>query len=556
MVQVDANSESMSDEKIKDILLQENIVSPTDVAKAEEFRLSHDTSFIDFFVTEGIVTHDVIGQTVANSLGVPYADLHSNPPSRHVLMQLPAELALQFRAVAYSAQKKRITIATDNPLNGNLAEALVEAMPDKEIHLAFALPADVTELLSHYGRSFSTRFADLLEQEHPAPEVVNKFIIDALISKASDLHFEPQPEGTDALLRMRIDGVLHDAGNIPVTYYENILNRLKVETKLNIEDSQSIQDGAFRFEYDDRTIDIRISVVPTINGETINLHFLTEHEPYTLSNIGLSAEDREIVLRSIQKPYGLIMVTGPTGAGKTTTAYSMLKLVNKPERHVMTIEDPVEYTLPGVSQIQVNQHANLTFATGLKSILRQDPDSLLIGEILEKETAAIAINAALTGHLVLTTFHAVDAATAIPRLIEMEIEPFILASTLEIIVSQRLVRRICQNCIKPVDIKLDTLAKDIPNLYDYFQDESTPVYRGAGCEQCNHTGYRGRVGVFEIVHMNQEMQNLILTRPNTQAIWDLARQQRLHTMLQDGLNKVQRGITTIDEIVRVIPIHE
>lgn len=542
------------DEAIKNILVEAGLVTTEDVAAADAFRAEHETSYIDYFITEGIVSKEVVGKTVSMRLKVPYINLDSSRPSRQVALKIPSDLAKQFRTVGISEDDDKVTIATDNPGQANLVDEFQKVFPDKTIVVAYSLPEDISDALMGYRATFASRFAAILEKsDQVAPEIANELMSDALDHRASDLHFEPQ-EGGDVLMRMRIDGVLHDAVTIPATYYEAMLNNLKVRAQLRIEENFNIQDGSFRFEFKTYTVDVRMSIIPTIHGQSINLHFLGEQQPFTLSNLGLAADDREVLASAAERPYGMIIVVGPTGAGKTTTLYALLKMINRSESKIMTIEDPVEYTITGVTQIQTNPRADLTFTTGLRSILRQDPDTILVGEIRDPETARIAVNAALTGHLLLTTLHAVDAAATIPRLIELGIEPFLLASTLEIVVAQRLVRRLCQKCRTTIEVAREDLRKSIPDVEEIFTDEKIVTYQAVGCDVCNGTGYEGRVAIFEIVPMNRELQQLILSRPATQHIWQLAEKQRRRTMLEDGIEKAQKGLTTIEELLRVIPI--
>ncbi|MBT4448047.1 MAG: type II/IV secretion system protein, partial [Candidatus Komeilibacteria bacterium] len=271
------------------------------------------------------------------------------------------------------------------------------------------------------------------------------------------------------------------------------------------------------------------------------------------SNLGLSIKHQEILEEEARKPFGMILVTGPTGSGKTTTLYALLKLLNKPEVNITTIEDPVEYKIPGINQIQINNQTNLSFAKGLRSIVRQDPDIILVGEIRDEETAEISVNAALTGHLLLSTFHSNDAATAIPRLLDMEVEPFLLASTLELVIAQRLARRICEHCRVSINKEDKVIKKLIKNIDPKLADKISTLYKGKGCNICSDTGYSGRTALYEIIKVSAEMQDLILQNPSKQQLWDLAQKQGSVSLFEDGLEKVKSGVTTLEELMRVSP---
>lgn len=376
---------------------------------------------------------------------------------------------------------------------------------------------------------------------------------DALLLKTSDIHCEPQEK--KVVVRFRIDGVLHDAGELPKEYYENIVNRLKVQAKLRIDEHFSAQDGAIRYTSVNypHPVDLRVSIVPTLDGEKIAIRILSSYvRDLTLSDIGLSKELQQQIIKSSKKPFGMILVTGPTGSGKTTTLYSLIKILNTQKINITTIEDPVEYKIQGINQIQVNTQANLTFAKGLRAISRQDPNVVLVGEIRDLETADIAVNAALTGHLLLSTFHANNAATAIPRFIDMGVEPFLVGSTLELIIAQRLVRRVCDSC-KISDVytkaKIDKFGKDVSA---YFVGKTFTFYKGKGCDACSHTGYRGRIGVFEFLTTSTELQDLIAKNPSTKDVTELVRSQGFQSMFEDGVEKVKDGNTTLEELLRVV----
>jgi type II secretory ATPase GspE/PulE/Tfp pilus assembly ATPase PilB-like protein len=423
---------------------------------------------------------------------------------------------------------------------------------DYKMRITYSFPADVDSALSHYKKSLETRFAKILEKEEKvAPEVIEEIVRDALEFRASDIHFEPQKE--DVIIRFRVDGVLSEAGHFKKEYYENIINRIKVMSQLRTDEHFATQDGAIRFELDGKEVDMRISIAPTLDGEKITIRLLAQYvKNLALTELGLREADHKKILSAAKKPFGMILTVGPTGSGKTTTLYALLKEINEPGINVTTIEDPVEYKIIGTNQIQVNEEKNITFAKGLKSIMRQDPDIILVGEIRDHDTAEIAVNAAPTGHLLFSTFHANDAATAIPRLLEMEVEPFLLASTLEVIIAQRLARKICKNCRAGQDMTGVEIEKAYPGLGAHFSKGKNTVYESKGCSACNNTGYVGRVALFEFIEVTKEMQDLVLKNPSTNEIWELAKKQGAHTLLEDGVEKVKEGITTLSEVKRVV----
>jgi type II secretory ATPase GspE/PulE/Tfp pilus assembly ATPase PilB-like protein len=417
--------------------------------------------------------------------------------------------------------------------------------------LLYSLPQDIDSALLNYRRTLGTRFAEIIKSsDRVAPEIIDEIIADAVTYRSSDIHFEPEEK--EVVIRFRVDGVLREAGRIPLPFYENILNRIKVQSRLRTDEHYSAQDGSIRHYQGTRAIDLRVSIVPTVTGEKIVIRILSQYiHSFNLRDLGLGPDDQNILEKSSDLPFGMILVVGPTGSGKTTTLYSLLRRLNQPEVNITTIEDPVEYKVTGINQIQVNLQTNLTFAKGLKSIVRQDPDIILVGEIRDNETAEIAVNAALTGHLLLSTFHANDAATAVPRLLDMGIEPFLLASTLELIIAQRLVRKICENC----RVSRKVLAKDLlityPFLKPFLDTNSLTFYQGKGCPACNFSGYRDRVAIFELINVTNELEDLILRRPASTEIWNLAVSQGAHSLFADGLEKVKNGITTLEEVLRV-----
>lgn len=537
---------------IQEILLAGNYVTADDIAKAAVVAGETRQPITEVLIQEGVITRNLLGQAMAESLGVSFADLRALPPDKETILMIPEGEARKWRAAVFKKDDKGVVVATDNPKQPHLAEALKLIFKGKKIQMAYAFAEDIDALFVHYLKTLETRFSEIIKkEERVAPEIIEQIIADAVAFRASDIHLEPQEK--IVVIRFRIDGVLHEAGRISKEYYGNILNRIKVQTHLPIDEHFSAQDGAIRYQKDDATIDMRVSILPTLDGEKVVIRLLSQYiRTFTLNDLGLGEQDQISLLKAAKKPFGMILVVGPTGSGKTTSLYALLKILNRPELNITTIEDPVEYKVTGINQIQVNPQTNLTFAQGLRSIARQDPDIILVGEIRDHETADIAVNAALTGHLLLSTFHANDAATAIPRLLEMGTEPFLLASTLQLVIAQRLVRRICDRCKISAAEPLAQIVKILgPEASKFFPKKTTMLYKGSGCASCGNTGFRGRVAIFEFINITPEMQNLVLKHPSTQQIWKLAREQGAHSLFEDGLEKVKNGITTLEELLRV-----
>lgn len=539
--------------KLKEVLVNASYISESEYASAETAAQAAGISIVDYLIGQEVITKDLLGQAMAESFGVPYADLNSAAPAREQVLMVPEERAREFRIVLFKVSEKKVTVTTDAPQRDGLAAVLQEIFPDTKVVIAYSIPEDIDQSLLNYQKSLGTRFSKIIaESARVAPEIFDEILEDAYSFKASDIHLEPQ--ATEVVVRFRVDGVLHEAGRIEKVYYENILNRIKVQSRLRIDEHFAAQDGSMRFERGEKSLDIRTSIVPTVEGEKVVMRLLASYmRGYGLSDIGLSPEHQEMLIASSNKPFGMILVTGPTGSGKTTTLYAVLRSLLSPEVNITTIEDPVEYKVAGINQIQVNPATNLTFAKGLRSIVRQDPDIILVGEIRDAETAEIAVNAALTGHLLLSTFHSNDAATAIPRLLDMDIEPFLLASTLDVVIAQRLVRKICEQCKYSTSVKRTELEAKFPGARAYFPGATVTLYAGKGCAACGGTGYRGRAAIFEFIPITPALHELILSRPSTAEIWKLAAKQGAKSLFDDGVDKVKRGATTIDELYRVAP---
>ena len=547
------------DKTLQRILLKKNYIKQEDIQNADDFTKTSHASFVDYLLQANLITKDLLGQAIAESFEVPYVDLNSTQSTPLQVQKIPEEIAKKYHALVSAEEKKKLLVTTDDPEEPKLLPALKKLFPGKNISIAYSLPEDIEANFVHYQKPLETRFSKILEKKgRIAPELLEEIFDDALLYHASDIHFEPRQK--DVLVRFRVDGVLYEAGRIPKEYYENILNRIKVQSGLRIDEHFAAQDGSFRYESsslagkkDVSGVDFSVSIMPTTEGEKVVLRVLSAYvQGLSLSDLGLSSAHQELLSQAAAKPFGMILVVGPTGSGKTTTLYALLKIVNSPDVNITTIEDPVEYKMLGINQIQVNAQTNLTFAKGLRSIVRQDPDIILVGEIRDEETADIAVNAALTGHLLYSTFHANDAATAIPRLCDMGIEPFLLASTLDVIVAQRLVRKICDACrYSIVKSASDFDTPQLKTVLPYFEEKSITLYEGKKCEACNHTGYKGRTAIFEFIQISPEMQNLILRSPSAKEIWHVARKEGSQTLFEDGIEKVKAGVTTVEELLRV-----
>jgi type II secretory ATPase GspE/PulE/Tfp pilus assembly ATPase PilB-like protein len=539
------------DKKIKEILLKGSYVLEEDIKKAEKLAKTNNVSLANFLLEKEYINKDLLGQAIAEYAGLIYADLNTYIPSRDQVLKIPENTAKKYRLVLFKDEEKEIVVATDKPAQKNILPLLKKIFGSKKITLAYSLPDDIKPNFKHYRKALEVRFLKIIqEQKRIAPEIIEEIFNDALNFKASDIHFDPRDK--EVVVRFRVDGVLQEMGRLPKEYYENILNRIKVQSHLRTDDHFSTQDGSLRYTKDGNTLDMRVSIAPTVDGEKVVIRLLSEYvHNMTLADLGLSEKGQELLMKSAKKPFGMIVVAGPTGSGKSTTLHVIVKNVNNPGINITTIEDPVEYKILGVNHIQVNPRTDLTFAKGLRSIVRQDPDIILVGEIRDEETAEIAVNSALTGHLLFSTFHANDASSVVPRLLDMKTEPFLLSSTLELIISQRLVRKICEMCRFSYVEKRASLNKKYDKAAKFFTKANNTLYKGKGCETCNHTGYKGRTAIFEIIEVDYDMQELFMKNPSSNQIWEMAKKKGAKSLFEDGILKVNQGATTIEELLRV-----
>lgn len=516
----------------------------------------------DILLDRGLIGEENLGQIIADLNHIPFANLAEISIPEDVLKTVPEIIAKKHKLVAFKKDEQGLHVATAN-LSGQATFQALAKKTGLSVVTYFTTRDQIENALNLYRQDIKETFAQILEgyikeaeskrgTEPPIVRIVDTIINYAYKNKASDIHIEPLDIGS--LVRFRVDGILHDIVNLPIAIHAQVITRIKVLASLRTDEHQAAQDGKIRFKVDGGSkVDIRVSIVPIIEGEKVVMRLLSEKSRrFSLSDLGISHNDLVKVENAYKKPYGMILATGPTGSGKTTTLYAILKLLNKRGVNVMTIEDPVEYDVEGINQIQVNPKTNLTFAAGLRSLVRQDPDIILVGEIRDEETAGIAINSAMTGHLVLSTLHTNDAATTLPRLADMKIEPFLIASAVNLIIAQRLVRKICHPCRVSYELKPEDLSNFSPEVVkSHFEGrEKMRVYRSKGCPVCHQSGYSGRIGIYEVLVIDEEIQKEIVARSAASTIRLLAIKKGMKTMLDDGLEKAKNGITSLEEILR------
>ncbi|HSX00907.1 MAG TPA: GspE/PulE family protein [Candidatus Saccharimonas sp.] len=560
---------TISDEQLYQLLADLGYLAEEDLKQAQKLAATQHLSLYDALLQAELLTDENLGRLVADSLHLPFVQLSELSIPDAVLHIVPRSMSAKLGVIAFEARPEELKLAVNDPAQTDVFVMLAKKSGSKHVSLYYATARDLHEALQLYRARLTSTFEDLLSpskigKEVPVVKVVDTIIEYAYHSKASDIHIEPTKDGT--LIRFRIDGVLHDMMKLPSNLHDQLTTRIKVLSRLRTDEHLSAQDGKLTLALEGEDLDVRVSIVPIVAGEKVVLRLLTSHfRQLGLADLGMSESDLTKVRAAAGKPYGMILSTGPTGSGKTTSMYAILKILNTREKNIATIEDPVEYQIEGLNQIQVNPKANLTFATGLRSILRQDPNIIYVGEIRDEETADIAVNSAMTGHLVLSTLHTNDSGTALPRLLDMGIEPFLVASTVNAIIAQRLVRQICEKCKVSADLTLgksgwtgdEVLAPQLaalkPELLTkHFGDSGkVRVYRGKGCNVCHNTGYTGRIGIFEVMVVSAAIQTLITTKANSDAMMTQALKEGMTTMMDDGLVKVRNGVTTIEEVLRM-----
>lgn len=547
---------------IIDLLIKQGLVAPEQVERAKEETKRTGLSMEKALEKLGFVTEEKIANAWAADLGIPYMDLTGYIIDEKLVTLVPENLARKYKVVPVFKIGDTLTLAMVNPEDITAIDQIRAVSKVENIEAVLASDKGIQKKLdSFYGVAASVEgilqsldgekisgaqaeegLAEIAE-EAPIIKLVNIMIMRAVKDRASDIHIEPE-EGL-LRIRYRIDGILHEIETAPKTLQKAIVSRIKILAKMDIAESRKPQDGRIRMKIEKRDLDIRVSTFPTIYGENVVMRLLDKSSVlFGLKELGFSQKEFDAFGKLIRHPNGIILVTGPTGSGKTTTLYAALSTINSMEKNIITIEDPVEYELPLIRQTPVNPKAGITFANGLRSILRQDPDVIMVGEVRDKETADITIQAALTGHLVFSTLHTNDAPSALTRLIKMGVEPFLISSSVIGILAQRLVRTICAAC-KEKYLPTKNVLKDLGLGRDI------EFYRGKGCEQCKKTGFVGRTGIFELMIVDEEIRKMINAKTSADEIKRKAIALGMQTLRDDGLAKIRAGVATPDEVLRV-----
>ena len=553
-----------------EILVKSGIVTKEQIEEAILYQKEKKLKIGESLLRLKFAKEKDIYRALAEQWGIPFIEsIPSDEIDETIVGKISINYAKKNYVLPFRSEDHSVIVATVDPFNVSVLDDLsamlgkplkpvlstskaiedaINRVYDKTVVTAEKMMDNLDENLNQIAHELEEP-TDILESTDEAPiiRLVNSLFSQALKERVSDIHIEPSEK--DLSVRFRVDGILHEIIRPPKRVQNSIISRIKIMSKLNIAEKRLPQDGRIRLKIAGKDIDIRISVVPTTHGERVVMRLLDRTNVLLgLNEIGLSGEKIATMERLIQRNDGIVLVTGPTGSGKTTTLYGCISKINSPDINILTIEDPVEYQLKGISQIQVNPKIALTFANGLRSILRQDPDVILVGEIRDVETADIAIHASLTGHLVFSTLHTNDAAGAVTRLIDMGIESFLISSSLVAVVAQRLVRVICPNCKEEYIPGQEELLKILPPA---DVKKHIKIAKGRGCEECMHTGYKGRSGIYEILTIDDDIRDQIMKRGDSNAIKNLAIKHGMDTLKLDGINKVMAGVTTVEEVLRV-----
>jgi len=557
-------------DRISGLLVAQRLATPQQVHAILREASGQRKSFARLLIERGVISESQLTELLSRELGLPMISLSKYRLDFAVARLIPERLARQYHLIALSKLGDRLVVAMADPLNifaiddlKAFTQAAIDPVlsPEAEIHRAIEqvyagqglLAGAVEEMAFETDESeetLDTAVALLLhetgQEEAPVVRVINLLVIEAMRRHASDLHLEPMADSLR--VRYRIDGRLVEAHRLPKAAQHPLVSRLKILSGLDITEWRLPQDGRFKARLDEQEVDFRVSVLPITHGGKVVLRLLEKsHLSLGLQHLGFLPESIEAFRAAVQRPFGMLLVTGPTGSGKSTTLYAILNELNQPTKNLITIEDPVEYQVEGITQLQVRPEVGLTFASGLRALLRQSPDVVMIGEIRDSETADIAMKASLTGQMVLSTLHTNDAAAAVARLIDMGVEPFLVASSVSLVIAQRLVRKLCVKCREPVEPSHEFLEP-----LGFSPAGEATFFRAVGCRFCNGTGYRGRMGITEVLQIEERIRELIVARVPSWQIKECAvAEQRMAVLRQDGFKKAQMGLTTLEEVVAV-----
>jgi type IV pilus assembly protein PilB len=561
----------ITEEKLRKLLLEGGYMKENDFDMTQKEAAGKTIDLQELIVEKGFIRDETLGRIVADEANYDYIDLKKADIADitdEMLQHIPEVVAIAQKIVVFKEEEESFKVATCHPDNYPFFKVL-EQKTGKKAEVYYSTPFDVAQALKKYKGDLMTEVKRLIRELEKSPQGAEENVVEfvdlimeyAHSNLASDVHIEPLSEF--AIVRFRIDGILHKVAEYPKKQlHERISSRIKILAKLRTDEKSAAQDGRFNYKTTGGSVDVRVSIMPATEGENIVMRLLIQRgKRFSMDELGLLPHDLKKLRAAVQKPYGMVLSVGPTGSGKTTTLYSVLQTLNEPEVNIMTIEDPVEYEIEGVQQMQVNHAKNITFPNGLRTIVRQDPDIVMVGEIRDSETVDMALNSAMTGHLVLSTMHANDAATTFPRFLEMGAEPFLVASSINVAIAQRLVRQVCPDCkesyhlseeqINNLKDEEEGLVKMIKEIAGGKEMKDISFYRGKGCKFCNETGYLSRTAIFEVLEVTEEIRNLIVQKESSEIIRRKAMEQGMSTMMQDGVAKALKGKTTLEEIRKV-----
>lgn len=585
----------IDNKQLKDFLLDGEILESSEIEAVFEESEKSGRLMGDLLLEKNLVSKDELNKLYAYILGTPFVDLSKEIIAPEILKMIPEPIAKKYKIVAFDKSNGDLKVAMLNPGDLQTIE-FIKKKTGLSVTPCLTTEEGISSILKQYEKSLKAEFGDMIGEEGagitkgavveksdkksdkklskeaedlPVINVVDAIIKHAVLDSASDIHIEPDEK--EVRVRYRIDGILHDAMTLPKKIMSGMIARIKVLANLKLDEHRLPQDGRFKIVNDDYKISFRVNILPIFDGEKIVMRLLDEgSKGLTLEKMGLQGTGLEMVHRQIKKPNGMILVTGPTGSGKTTTLYTIMDILNTPEVNISTVEDPVEYRMPRINQTQINSKIGLTFASSLRALLRQDPDIIMVGEIRDEETMEIAMHAAMTGHLVLSTLHTNSAAGTLPRLLDMGAEPFLVASTTNVVIAQRLVRKLCSECKVEYTLErkeLDVMAKsfDLDELLKVMSEddqlkgsidpkkgwEKIKFFRPKGCKMCNDEGYKGRLGIYEVLENSEEIEKLITQAASAETIEKKAIELGMLTMVEDGFVKAAQGVTSIEEVLRV-----